>query len=130
MKIFCYNIKSFEIEGICKMILRENKLCIIGLFLLIFLTSSFTVTCDAISSGATILLWIILLIMSVFVNRFLQKKVFIIYIVIVWLYIASTIVFDSNCSFLPFCASLNKASSHFILVSSLSTKCDATRLLF
>lgn len=74
------------------MILRENKLCIIGLFLLIFLTSSFTVTCDAISSGATILLWIILLIMSVFVNRFLQKKVFIIYIVIVWLYIASTIV--------------------------------------
>lgn len=91
-KICCHSIKQFEIEGNCKMIFREKKSCVIGLFLLIFLTSSFTVTCDAISSGATMLLWMILLIMSVFANRFLQKKVFAIYIVIVWLYIASTIV--------------------------------------
>ena len=74
------------------MIFREKNLCVVGLFLLVFLTSSFTVTCDAISSGTTVLLWMILLIMSVFANRFLQKKVFAIYIVIVCLYIASTIV--------------------------------------
>lgn len=74
------------------MVLGKKNLCVIGLILLIFLTSSFTVTCNAISSGATILLWVILLIVSIYVNRVLQKRLLYAYIAIVCLYIASTIV--------------------------------------
>lgn len=74
------------------MFFSREKSCTCGLLLLIFLTSSFSVTCDAISSGATMLLWIVLLVLSLITSTVIQKRVFAVYIMIVCLYIASSIV--------------------------------------
>ena len=71
---------------------KREKICIFGIFLLIFLTSSFTVTCDAISSSATILLWIFLLGICVLARSKLSWKLSKIYVIMTFLYLASTIV--------------------------------------
>lgn len=75
---------------------NRERICILGIFLLIFLTSSFTVTCDAISSSATILIWIFLLGICVFTNSLLSRKLSLVYAMMISLYLASTIANDQD----------------------------------